>query len=163
MRIPAKTGSRIPARRNKRLKGKSAILAAPRWQAHQSGDEPNLLSPPSPSENYFTENDRREWKRSGGQTSSAHDFHADRGNTGALHVQRPGGAVRQVDRTIAHEWTAIIDSDRHRASVLEIGDTHFGAERQAAVCGRKLMRANVLSGRGAPRVEARDPARAGIA
>ena len=62
------------------------------------------------------------------------DFH----ETGPVseNVELSGRGVGKIDQTVVQEWPAVIDSDHHRAVVLQIAHTHVRWQWQRSV-GRR--------------------------
>ena len=63
---------------------------------------------------------------------------ANAGDAGMAHAQHIGCARRNIDDAAAHEGPAIVDRDRGRAAIIEIGDNHLGAEGQRPMRGRQV-------------------------
>ena len=55
---------------------------------------------------------------------------------GRRHANRPGGAVREVERHPGCEWAAIVDPHIHLAAVGLVGHSNQRVERQSAMRGR---------------------------
>ena len=77
------------------------------------------------------------------------------------HAQRIGGGMGDVDNSSGNVGAAVVDPNRHRMPVADIGDAQPRAERQGRMRGRQLRRVEFLAARGsrALRVEAGNPLR----
>ena len=83
----------------------------------------------------------------GAREGSVHDLQRHVGR--AAHAQSAGGATRQIDDAAAHEGTAIVDANDHRAAGPPVLDADPGAERQAAMGGGQSVGVETLAVRGA--------------
>lgn len=85
------------------------------------------------------------------ETRSVDDFQFDICDATGRHAQHLSGTMGQIDDPSAGEGTTIIDADHRGDAVMEVGDTHFGAESQITMGRRKGSRTeNLTTGRAIP-------------
>lgn len=67
------------------------------------------------------------------------DSYLDRDHTTLSKVEAFCGRLRKIDNAASQPWATVIDLDHNRAPVAEIGDFHFGSQRDRPVRGREFV------------------------
>src|SRR5215472_2619075 len=94
-------------------------------------------------------------EKSRGGIHVAEDFHPDRRDPWPHQLDLPRRRQRKIDDAILHKRPPVGDADRRAFSIIQVGHTHHGIERQGAVRRGELIHVVDFAVRSAPPVERR--------